>query len=305
VKTRYTIAQTNATPFGGLYVVAEFLHRIRFHETFQNIFGHYRRVRKYTPSQTLAIAMASIIAGGERLYDIERFDRDEVTMELFELDDVPQDTTLRDDLAYLGQQDCQRREFLFQLHDRLFSKCGITAITLDIDGTALPVDGHQEGAVKGYCPTAPGSRCFQSLSAICDQTDTTMAEQSRPGNTTWSAEDLIGVCRPLLDRFSPKMHSITIRLDAGFYADEVLHFLESYDNVIYEVVKPQHAWLSQKVTALDYKSYHGSERHYATFAYGEGRNGAWRYYYVERTKKEPGSQLDLFDAQDYIPTGSL
>ena len=36
---------------------------------------------------------------------------------------------------------------------------------------------------KEYCPTEPGSRCFQSLAAFCDETQTTIAEETRSSST--------------------------------------------------------------------------------------------------------------------------
>lgn len=84
-------------------------------------------------------------------------------------------------------------------------------------------------------------------------------------------------------------------MDAGFYSDALLRFLETYSNVSYEISIPQHAWLQEKVRRIPYRSYHRSSRQYASWAYGEGLNGAFRYYYVERSIKENGSQLGFFD----------
>jgi hypothetical protein len=196
--------------------------------------------------------------------------------------------------------DRERQELLFRLNERHFKKKDIRSILIDVDGSALPVDGHQEGAEKGYCPEEPGSRCFQTLTAICDTTETALAEQTYPGNTKWSAQDSITFFKPVLDRFSPILNKITLRFDAGFYSDEFLQFLESYDKVVYLIDRPKHEWLQNKVTTLSYKKYHHSEREYAWFCYAEGLDGKFRYYYVERTEKEPDSQIDLFESGDYV-----
>jgi len=234
------------------------------------------------------------------LYDIEYFEKDPVLPDLLGIDTIPKDTTLRDDFMHIGAMDHERQEFLFRLNENHLRKRNLRWITIDIDASALPVDGHQECAEKGYCPEEKGSRCFQSLSAICDQTETTIAEQTYPGNTNWSSEEIIAFCKPILDRFSPQLDKIILRFDAGFYSDDLLDFLESYDNVTYLIDKPKHEWLQIKVTKVQYKQYHSSDREYASFSYGEGLNGQFRYYYVERTKKQPGTQTDLFESNDYI-----
>ena|GEM_PF-5862412 len=46
MKTRYRIIQSKAIPFGGLYLVDEFLEKLSFHRIFNFVFGRYRKVRK-------------------------------------------------------------------------------------------------------------------------------------------------------------------------------------------------------------------------------------------------------------------
>jgi hypothetical protein len=298
VKTRYKIIQSKASPFGGLYVLSEFMNQVKFKQMFDTVFGHYRRVRNYHPSENVAVQIASIIAGGERLYDTQRFVNDHVIPDLFSHGSIAEDTTLRDDLVHLGGKDDQRQELLFRLNEYHFHRLGLRSITIDMDGTALAVDGHQEGAELGYCPPEPGSRCFQSLSAICDETETTLAEETHFGNTHCS-NGIISFCQRLLDRFSPQMDTIHIRLDAGFYSDDLFKLFESYGNVYYTVSVPQHEWLQKKVQNMSYKSYHESEHEYASFSYNEGLDNHARYYHVQRSKKQPGSQFDLFQTGIY------
>jgi hypothetical protein len=298
VKTKYEISEIKATPFGGLYTFIEFLNQIKFHKTFNDCFKKLRKVRKSTPSQNIALLVGMILEGGERLYDINRFAKDQTVYELFDVPAAPKDTTLRDDLFLIGQKDDERTALLFRLNEQLFDKLQLNSITIDLDGTALPVDGHQEGAEKGYCPEEPGSRCFQSLKAICDETETVLAEWSMSGNAH-CARDVTAHLKPLLDRLAKKGMKVKIRLDAGFFSAELLLLFESYSNVTYIIGVPQHEWLQAKVRALSYKSYYGSQREYAAFAYAEGLAGAFRHYSVERIKKPTDSQMDLFDQDAY------
>jgi len=298
VKIKYKVFKTNATPFGGLYIISEFLHQIKFHNTFNQVFGKLRKVRSYTVSQNIALLMAMLIEGGDRLYDIDRFADDQTVCKLFDVPSIPKDTSLRDDMDLIGRCDHKRAKLLLFLNELLFDKLNITSITIDIDGTALPVDGHQEGAKKGYCPVEPGSRCFQSVKAICDETETVIAEKTMTGECHCS-NNIIEFIKPWLDRLSAKHYKIKLRLDAGFYSNELLLFLESYHNVNYEIGVPQHRWLQEKIRKIDYKSYFYSDRQYAYFAYGEGLDGAFRHYYVERSEKQSGDQMELFDNEPF------
>ncbi len=293
MKTRYRIVEREATPFGGLFTFSEFMDKIGFPYLFHEVFGNYRKVREYLPSENISMLIAAILSGGERLYDVERLASDPVLPDLFGNGKVPSDTTLRDDLKHIGGMDDQRRELLFRLNESLFKRKNIKKIVIDVDGTAVPVDGHQEGAEFGHCPADQESRCIQSLSAICDDTQTTLAEETRHGNTH-CANGAVPFIRRILDRFSPLMNRIVIRLDRGFFSEKMLSMLEEYPNVIYEVAVPQHEPLRNRVRSLEYKSYHGSEREYSRIS----RTGG-RYYYVERTLKPPQSQLDLLERDDY------
>ncbi len=74
---------------------------------------------------------------------------DQTVCELFDVPCATNDTTLRDDLFLIGQKDNERAELLLRLNEQLFDKLQLKSIIIDLDGTALPVDGHQEGAEKG------------------------------------------------------------------------------------------------------------------------------------------------------------
>ena len=137
MKTKYEIIHTKASPFGGLYVLSEFLNQIKFHHIFDKIFGKFRKIRNYTPADNIQLLAASIVAGGERLYDIKRFNDDPVVADLFDISSIPSDTTVRDDLMTIGQKDQQRTELLFQLNELLFDKLGQKSITIDIEKTRI------------------------------------------------------------------------------------------------------------------------------------------------------------------------
>jgi hypothetical protein len=125
-----------------------------------------------------------------------------------------------------------------------------------------------------------------------------LAEWTFPGNTHCS-KDVIDSLKPLLDRLHSAGKTIKLRLDAGFYSHDLLLFFEGYHNVSYEIGAPQHEWMKEKIKTLNYQSCYGSERTYSSFSYGEGFDGAFRYYYVERSEKQEGSQIDLFDPDTY------
>ena len=52
---------------------------------------------------------------------------------------------------------------------KLLTKSKLTSITIDIDSSVINVEGHQEGASKGYNPKKLGNRCYNIQFAFCDE----------------------------------------------------------------------------------------------------------------------------------------
>ncbi len=52
------------------------------------------------------------------------------------------------------------RDINFKVFKKLLTKSKLTSITIDIDSSVINVEGHQEGASKGYNPKKLGNRCY-------------------------------------------------------------------------------------------------------------------------------------------------
>ena len=52
------------------------------------------------------------------------------------------------------------REVIFKVFGKLLRKKKLKSITIDIDRSVVNVEGHQEGALKGYNPKKLGNRCY-------------------------------------------------------------------------------------------------------------------------------------------------
>ena len=50
------------------------------------------------------------------------------------------------------------RDINFKVFKKLLTKSKLTSITIDIDSSVINVEGHQEGASKGYNPKKLGNR---------------------------------------------------------------------------------------------------------------------------------------------------
>ena len=75
------------------------------------------------------------------------------------------------------------REINFKVFNRLLRKSKRKSITIDIDSSVVNVEGHQEGAVKGYNPKKPGNNCYNIQFAFCDEVKAFITGFLRSGNT--------------------------------------------------------------------------------------------------------------------------
>lgn len=75
------------------------------------------------------------------------------------------------------------RDINFKVFKKLLSKSGLNSITIDIDSSVINVEGHQEGATKGYNPKKVGNRCYNIQFAFCDELKAYITGFMRSGNT--------------------------------------------------------------------------------------------------------------------------
>lgn len=63
----------------------------------------------------------------------------------------------------------QLRNVNFRVFNHMLSKSRLLKITIDIDSSVINVEGHQEGAAKGYNPKKKGNNCYNIQFAFCDE----------------------------------------------------------------------------------------------------------------------------------------
>jgi len=61
------------------------------------------------------------------------------------------------------------RDINFKIFKKLLCKRKLTSITIDIDSSVINLEGHQEGAAKGYNPKKLGNLCYNLQFAFCDE----------------------------------------------------------------------------------------------------------------------------------------
>jgi hypothetical protein len=232
-----------------------------------------------------------ILSGGERITDIYRLRNDPVIPDLFGNGSVPYDTTARNDLLLMADEYQAKEKFLLELNDILLKHSRAKHMTIDIDGTASEVHGHQSMARRGYTSSGSSQRCFQHLLVSWDEMNSPLYVETRAGNRHCSFNSEI-IMKKVLDHYAGKVDTILVRADSGFYSQKILQTLESYDNVSYVMKAKVRYSKLDLIPDRKFKYYHDSLRQYAKMEHEIG-DKIERSYYVERRCKD--KEIYLFE----------
>ena len=117
------------------------------------------------------------------------------------------------------------REINFKLFRKLLRKSKLKSITIDIDSSVVNVEGHQEGAAKGYNPKKPGNRCYNLQFAFCDEIKAYLTGYVRSGDT-YTANGAAEMIKEIMAHLKDEGLEITFRMDSGYFDDAILETIE-------------------------------------------------------------------------------
>ena len=118
------------------------------------------------------------------------------------------------------------REINFKVFRKLLKKSKLKAITIDIDSSVVNVEGHQEGAVKGFNPKKPGNRCYNLQFAFCDELKAYITGFVRSGNT-YTANGAAEMIKEIVAQIKTDDLKILFRMDSGYFDNEIIEIIES------------------------------------------------------------------------------
>ena len=139
------------------------------------------------------------------------------------------------------------REINFKVFKKLLSKSGLTSITIDIDSNVINVEGHQEGATKGYNPKKLGNRCYNVQFAFCDELKAYVTGFVRSGNA-YTANGAAELIKEIVATLKAQNLEIFFRMDSGYFDEEIIETIESL-GCKYLIKAKAYATLVSQVTA--------------------------------------------------------
>jgi hypothetical protein len=118
------------------------------------------------------------------------------------------------------------REINFKVFRKLLRKKKLKSITIDIDSSVVNVEGHQEGAVKGYNPKKLGNNCYNLQFAFCDEIKAYLTGYVRSGDT-YTSNGTAEMIKEIIAQFKDEGLEIIFRMDSGYFDDDILETIES------------------------------------------------------------------------------
>ena len=118
------------------------------------------------------------------------------------------------------------REINFKIFRKLLRKSKRKAITINIDSSVVNVEGHQEGALKGYNPKKPGNRCYILQFAFCDELKAYITGFVRSGNT-YTANGAAEMIKEIVAQIKTDDLEILFRMDnSGYFDEDIIETIE-------------------------------------------------------------------------------
>ncbi len=229
-KPLYSFDGSGITHYGGLTLFLQFckltgLKRFLTRRVTWGWTGH-----RWTPTELFVCHLLMTVAGVGRIENSVALKYNGVLAELMGMETFPGPHALRAFLLSVGERTL---EDLYAAHDALRTILlnhpePMYAAVVDLDTTALPVQGHQEGAVKGYVPHFFGRRCYSARLLTETRRGLTLRGELRPG----SAHGVVGAAEfltegtGLLPKHVPR-ERVRVRADSAFYDKSFVWALEN------------------------------------------------------------------------------
>ncbi len=179
--------------------------------------------RGYLPVQLIEQLLVSIWCGACRFAHLEATRMDRTLTRLFGWTRVAGHKAI---VRLFGRFDMLRHEKVqAEVYRWFFAKVStLTRVTLDLDSTVITRHGQQEGAARGYNPNKRGRLSHHPLLAFVAEARMVANFWLRPGDAH-TANNILQFLEATLHHLGDKIVGL-LRADSGFYAENVLNWLE-------------------------------------------------------------------------------
>jgi len=215
----------NLTTNAGLFLLLENVKNNGIFELIKDVVVFAKESTNKIKMNHIKTILCAFFIGIDKLERVKLLQNDPVIKE-FDISVKEPETLSR----FLGKFNRKTTQYLrninFQLFRKLLSKSNLMSITIDIDSSVINVEGHQEGAVKGYNPKKRGNRCYNIQFAFCDELKAYVMGFMRSGNT-YTANGTVELIKEIVANIKTDDLAIFFRMDSGYFDEEIIETIES------------------------------------------------------------------------------
>ena len=227
--TKIVLSETPkaVTPFGGLSSFVAFLEQIGFGARVMTEmpFPAPTSPNAIPLAHTFTAFIFAVVTGASRFAHTDWLRGDRALHAILGIKRFPGDDTVRGFFRRFTQRHIE--EFWRPLWAWLLTLVVIPkeGVHLDLDSTIFCREGKQEGARKGYNPKRKGRPSHHPLVAVLAEVQFVLHGWLRSGNCS-SAGGVVAFLTEALALAPAALKIVCVRADSGFFADELLTFLE-------------------------------------------------------------------------------
>jgi hypothetical protein len=237
------------TPFGGLSVFIAFLQKIGYRQQVgEPLPVHLQSPNAIDPAQTYTAFLISVVAGARRFAHTSLLRADQALHVLLGMKRFPTDGTIRNLFKRFKQG------MVVRMYEPLWAwQVGrlpqrAQGYSLDLDSTVFERYGEQEGEKRGYNPRKPGRGSHHPLLAVLGEAYFILHGWLRSGNTA-AGRGVVEFLQEGLAKLPSLDWIRVVRADSGFFAQELLQYLESRQ-LHYIVVARMTIWLKREAARV-------------------------------------------------------
>lgn len=215
----------NLTPNAGLFLLLENVKSNGIFELLKDGVVFAKESTNKIKMNHLKTLLCALFIGIDKLERVKLLQGDPLIRE-FDIS-VKEPETLSRFLGKFSRKTTQYlRNINFQVFRKLLSKSKLKSITIDIDSSVVNVEGHQEGAVKGYNPKKQGNPCYNIQLAFCDELKAYVAGFMRSGNT-YTANGTVELIQEIVANIKTDTLDIFFRMDSGYFDEKIIETIEA------------------------------------------------------------------------------
>jgi len=298
MRTEVQFIDQELTSWGGVSILKKMIDQSGFSSYLEGLpLPEQGSNRGYPPVQLFLQFMSAVWCGAERYAHLDITRLDYSLQRLYGWKKMPEHKAFE---RYFRKFDIPICHTIFgNLYRWFFNNLKFDNFTLDIDSSIITRYGEQEGSAKGYNRHKPGRKSQHPILAFVADIEMVANFWLRSGDAHTANNFKAFLEETLLFLQNKKIG--LLRLDSGFYSQEIFDYLENRDAPIdYIVAVPMYVTIQRKIVSLKtwLKIENGieiTEFDYQAEDWNKPRRMITVRQKIETRPKATGKQLKLFE----------